>query len=205
MSLRDQMAVDACAILNTDELGERATWAKSTGSSLPRTVRVIEQPDRQTIRRAHIWTAAEGTAVSAGDLFTVKRGAVSTVWRVLYSDPAETAMQRHYCHQQLTEFITLRRRRHYTTQAKAKQSAITTEAGSIRAKWFTSAADIQVKEDGKRRGMETEFYCLIESLLDISAVDTVVDADGKAFRIERLENQFSRIDLPYLICRRSDT
>jgi len=205
MSLREQFALDVCGILATDELGERATWTKSAGGSLPRTVRLIEQPDRQTIRRAHIWTPIDGTTVSAGDTFTIKRGAVTTTWRVMYSDPAETVLQRHYCHQQLTEFITLRRRRHYTTQSKARQSALTTESGNIRAKWFTSSAEIELSEDNKRRGMTTEFYCLLESLVDVSAVDTVVDADGKAFRIERLENQFSRVDLPYLICKRSDT
>jgi hypothetical protein len=205
MNLRAQFADDVCSILATDELGERATWTRTSGASLARTVRLIEQPDRQTIRRAHIWTAADGTTVSAGDTFTVKRGTVTTVWRVMYSDPAETALQRHYCHQQLTEFITLRRRRHYTTQSRAKQSALTTEASQIRAKWFTSSADIQVTEEGKRRGFETEHYCILQELIDINAVDTVVDADGKSYRIERLEQDFSRIDLPYLICRRSDT
>ena len=30
MSLRDQFALDCAAILNTDELGENATWTKAS-------------------------------------------------------------------------------------------------------------------------------------------------------------------------------
>ena len=72
MSLRDQFAEDVCAILNTDELGEQAAWTNSANVVIPRTVRLIEQPERQTIRRAHIWTPASTTAVTAGDTFRVK-------------------------------------------------------------------------------------------------------------------------------------
>jgi hypothetical protein len=204
MSLRDQFALDCAAILNTDELGEAATWTKASGGSLSRCVRLIEQPDRQTIRRAHVWTPIETTRVSVGDLFSVKRGAVTTVWRVMYTDPAETAIQRSFCHEQLTDTVTVRRRKAAQTQSMAERHIADTETSNIRCKWFTSSAEIETSQAGRRRGIVGEFYLLLQGLVDVGVGDTVVDSAGLAYRVERIEQQFNRVDLPYLICRRSD-
>ncbi len=206
MNLREQMAIDACAILNTEELGERAIWTRAaTSTTLPRSVRLIEQPDRQTIRRAHIWTPIDTTAVSVGDLFSVKRGQVTTVWRVMYTDPAETAIQRSYCHLQLSEFITLRRRRHVLTQMGARKPAAPTETANIRCKWFQSSAEQESTSEGARRKMAGEFYLFLQEVPEnLASVDTVVRDNGEAYRIDRLEQDLSRVDLPYLILRRSD-
>jgi hypothetical protein len=166
---------------------------------------VIEQPDRQTIRRAHVWTPAATTSVSVGDLFTVKRGAVTTVWRVMFTDPAETALQRSYCHLQLSEFVTLKQRRAATGPAKAERQFVESEVAQIRAKWFLSSAEISATQSGKRRAMAGEYYCILQSLRDVNVADTVTNADGENYRIDRVENQFNRVDLPYLICSRCDT
>ncbi|MEN9556795.1 MAG: hypothetical protein RLZZ232_3081 [Planctomycetota bacterium] len=205
MSLRDQFAEDVCAILNTDELGEQATWTNSAGLAIPRVVRLIEQPDRQTIRRAHLWTPSSTTAVSAGDTFRVKRGNVTTTWVVMFTDPAETALQRSYCHLQLTEFVTLKQRRMATGPAKAERAFVDSEVAQVRAKWFLSSAEISATQSGKRRAMVGEYYCILQSLRDVNVADTITNADGENYRIDRVENQFNRVDLPYLICSRCDT
>lgn len=205
MSLRDQFAEDVCAILNTDELGEQAAWTNSANVVIPRTVRLIEQPERQTIRRAHIWTPASTTQVTAGDTFRVKRGNVTTTWVVMFTDPAETALQRSYCHLQLSEFVALKQRRTATGPAKAERQFVDAEVAQIRAKWFLSSAEISATQSGKRRAMAGEYYCILQSLRDVNVADTVTNADGENYRIDRVENQFNRVDLPYLICTRCDT
>ena len=205
MSLREQFAVDCAAILNTDELGEHATWTRSSGGSLPRVVRLIEQPDRQTVRRAHVWTPINSTTVSVGDLFSVKRGAVTTVWRVMYTDPAETAIQRSYCHQQLSEFVTLKRRKYIVAQSGARKTTPPVETADIRCKWFQSSAEMETTSDGARRKMAGEFYLMLQDIPEnLAAYDTVIRDNGEAYRVERLEQDLSRVDLPYLILRRSD-
>lgn len=206
MSLRDQMAIDACAILNNEELGERAIWTRAaTSASLPRSVRLIEQPDRQTVRRAHIWTPIDTTSVSVGDLFSVKRGQVTTVWRVMYTDPAETAIQRSYCHLQLSEFVTLKRRKFVVTQSGSRRAAPPVEIANVRCKWFQSSAEQESTSEGSRRKMAGEFYLMLQEIPEnLASMDTVVRDNGEAYRIDRLEQDMSRVDLPYLILRRSD-
>lgn len=205
MSLREQFAVDCAAILNTEELGEHATWTRASGGSLPRVVRLIEQPDRQTVRRAHVWTPIASTTVSVGDLFSVKRGAVTTVWRVMHTDPAETAIQRSYCHQQLSEFVTLKRRRFILAQSGAKRKSPPVEVADVRCHWFQSSAEDETTSEGARRKMAGEFYLMLESIPEnLASLDTVVRSTGEAYRIDRLEKDLSRVDLPYLILRRSD-
>jgi hypothetical protein len=200
------MAIDACAILNTEELGERAIWTRAaTSASLPRAVRLIEQPDRQTVRRAHIWTPIDTTSVSDGDLFSVKRGQVTTVWRVMYTDPAETAIQRSYCHLQLSEFVTLKRRKYVVTQTGSRRAAPPVEMANVRCKWFQSSAEQESTSEGARRKMAGEFYLMLQEIPEnLASMDTVVRDNGEAYRIDRLEQDMSRVDLPYLILRRSD-
>lgn len=205
MSLRQQMREDACAILNTNELGEQATWTNSAGAANPRVVRLIEQPERQTIRRAHVWTPAITTTVNAGDTFRIKRDNVTMTWVVLYTDPAETALQRSYCFLQLSEFITIKARRHTIGPARAERAEVNSETGQIRAKWFTSSGEVAETQGGRRRAFVGEYYCFLQSLRNINVADTIVDASGQQFRIDRLENQLTRFDLPYLICSRCDT
>lgn len=205
MSLRAQMEIDACAILNTEELGERAIWTR-TGSTagIPRSVRLIEQPERQQVRRAHVWTPVETTTVSAGDLFTIKRGSVTMVWRVLYTDPAETAIQRSYCHLQLSEFITFRRS-HYVLQRRGvKDPGPPAETQNVRCQWFQTAAEPEEQSDGRRRKMAGEWYVVLQSIPALDTTQQVIKDDGTAYRIDRLEQAFSRADLPYLVCRRAD-
>jgi len=204
MSLRDQMAEDVCAILNTDELGERARWTNSAGATLDRTVRLIEQPDRQTIRRAHIWTPIATTSVAVGNLFQVKRNSDTTTWRVMYTDPAETALQRSYCHLQLDDIVRFSRRRWMVSKKGAGTAGPPEHTLGVRGKWFQSSAEIVVREDGKRRKMEGEFYLMLESVADIGSADTVTNAAGESFYIDRLETSLNRVDLPYLILRRAD-
>jgi hypothetical protein len=200
------MAIDACAILNTEELGERAIWTRAaTSASLPRAVRLIEQPDRQTVRRAHIWTPIDTTSVSDGDLFSVKRGQVTTVWRVMYTDPAETAIQRSYCHLQLSEFVTLKRRKYVVTQTGSRRAAPPVEMANVRCKWFQSSAEQESTSEGARRKMAGEFYLMLQEIPEnLASMDTVVRDNDEAYRIDRLEQDMSRVDLPYLILRRSD-
>jgi hypothetical protein len=124
---------------------------------------------------------------------------------VMFTDPAETALQRSYCHLQLSEFVTLKQRRAATGPAKAERQFVDTEVAQIRAKWFLSSAEISATQSGKRRAMAGEYYCILQSLRDVNVADTVTNADGENYRIDRVENQFNRVDLPYLICTRCDT
>jgi hypothetical protein len=203
MSLRDQMAVDACAILNTDELGERASWTPySQTSGITRTVRLIEQPERQTIRRAHVWTQHNGTSTTQGDTFRVKRGNVTTTWRVLYTDPAETALQRSYCHLQLSDTLTVVRKPKYKRASGADVSAPEPSGTSYRCHWFQSSAEVEI--DNRRRVMAGEWYCLLETVPDLDTDLGILDSSGNAWRVERLDRGFSRVDLPYLVCFRAD-
>jgi len=168
-------------------------------------VRLIEQPDRQTVRRAHIWTPIDTTSVSVGDLFSVKRGQVTTVWRVMYTDPAETAIQRSYCHLQLSEFVTLKRRKYVVTQSGSRRAAPPVEMANVRCKWFQSSAEQESTSEGSRRKMAGEFYLMLQEIPEnLASMDTVVRDNGEAYRIDRLEQDMSRVDLPYLILRRSD-
>jgi hypothetical protein len=197
------MAIDACAMLNTDELGEKALWTPNGQTSgLSRTVRLIEQPEIQTIRRAHVWTVAEGTRTTKGDLFRVKRGSITSTWRVLYSDPAETAMQRSYCHLQLTDTFKAIRRLKYKRASGADASLPVEASTTYRCQWFQSSAEIST--ENRRRSMQGEWYCLIEDIPDLDTDITLEDSSGRSFRVDRLEQGFNRAELPYLVCSRSD-
>jgi hypothetical protein len=203
MNLREQMAVDAAAILSTDELGEQALWTPyGQTSGLQRTVRLIEQPDLQTIRRAFVWTLAKGTSTSQGDLFRVRRGTVTTTWRVLYTDPAETALQRSHCHLQLTDTIKAVRKWKHKRPSGADASTPEQVSTSYRCQWFQSSAEIEV--DNKRRSMTGEWYCVLETVPELDTDITLTDSEGRSFRVDRLERGFNRDELPYLICTRCD-
>lgn len=197
------MAVDAASILCTDELGEQALWTPyGQTSGLQRTVRLIEQPDLQTIRRAFIWTLAKGTSTTQGDLFRVKRGTVTTTWRVLYTDPAETALQRSHCHLQLTDTIKAVRKWKHKRASGADASTPEQVSSSYRCLWFQSSAEIEV--DNKRRTMQGEWYCILETVPELDTDITLTDSSGRSFRVDRLERGFNRDELPYLVCTRSD-
>lgn len=197
------MVVDAASILCTDELGEQALWTPyGQTSGLHRTVRLIEQPDLQTIRRAFVWTLAKGTSTNQGDLFRVKRGNVTTTWRVLYTDPAETALQRSHCHLQLTDTIKAVRKWKHKRPSGADASTPEQVSTSYRCQWFQSSAEIEV--DNKRRTMSGEWYCVLETVPELDTDITLTDSNGRSFRVDRLERGFNRDELPYLICTRSD-
>lgn len=203
MNLREQFALDACAILNTDELGERALWIKTGQTSgTPRTVRLIEQPDRQTIRRAHVWTRQDGTATSQGDTFRVTRNKITTTWRVLYTDPAETALQRSYCHQQLTDTIKVTNRYRIRKQSGSTSGSPEEVSTSYKCKWFESSAEIVV--DNKRRAMRGEWYCFLETVPENRTDMTFTDSDGRTFEVLHFERALNRVDLPYFVCQRAD-
>lgn len=203
MSLREQMAVDACAILNTEELGEQALWTPyGQTSGITKTVRLIEQPDLQTIRRAFVWTVAKGTSTTQGDLFRIRRGTVTSTWRVLYTDPAETALQRSHCHLQLTDTLKVTRKLKYKRASGADASLPNEVSTSYRCQWFQSSAEIEV--DSRRRVMQGEWYCLVETVPELDTDGIITDSSGRSFRVDRLERGFNRDELPYLICSRAD-
>jgi len=81
---------------------------------------------------------------------------------------------------------------------------VDTQTSGIRCQWFTSSAEIETSQAGRRRGIVGEFYLILQELVDVGVGDTITDSDGLAYRVERVEQQFNRVDLPYLICRRSD-
>lgn len=197
------MAVDACAILNTEELGEQALWTPyGQTSGITKTVRLIEQPDLQTIRRAFVWTAAKGTSTTQGDLFRIRRGTVTSTWRVLYTDPAETALQRSHCHLQLTDTLKVTRKLKYKRASGADASLPNEVSTSYRCQWFQSSAEIEV--DSRRRVMQGEWYCLAETVPELDTDGVITDSSGRSFRVDRLEKGFNRDELPYLICSRAD-
>lgn len=203
MNLRDQMAADMCQILTTNELGEVATWTPNgTTNAMTRTLMLIEQPERQTIRRAHIWTQHSITNVSAGDLFRVKRKNVTTTWRVQFTDPAQTGIQRSYCHLQLNDTCVLWDRRFQTSERGASTPQPPTGTTSVRCQWFESGAEIDVTQ--RQRRMQLEKYLLLETLPELTTAQTVEDSSGRFWRVERMEKPFSRSELPYLVCTRVD-
>lgn len=203
MGLREQHEIDACAFLQTDELGERATWTPyGQTSGIPRNVRLIEQQDLQTVRRAHVWTIRSTTSTTQGDLFRVKRGTVTTTWRVLYTDPAETALQRSYCHLQLTDTLTAVRNWRIRKPSGSTSMLPQDVATAYRCEWFESSAEVAV--DNKRRSLQGEWYCLLETIPDLTTDLILVDSNDRTFRVDRLERPYNRTELPYLICTRSD-
>jgi len=203
MNLREMMAHDASAILCTDELGEQATWTPyGQTSGIPRTVRLIEQPDLQTIRRAFVWTLAKGTSTTQGDLFRIKRGSVTMTWRVLYTDPAETALQRSHCHLQLSDTLKAIRKWKHKRPSGVDASTPEQVSTSYRCQWFQSSAEIDVSN--RRRSMQGEWYCVLETVPELDTDTTLTDSSGRAFQVERLERGFNRDELPYLICTRAD-
>jgi hypothetical protein len=124
----------------------------------------------------------------------------------MYTDPAETAIQRSYCHLQLSEFVTLKRRKWVQTQSGARRPAPPAEEANVRCKWFQSSAEIETTSDNARRRMAGEFYLMLQEIpQNLATMDTIVRDTGEAYRIERLEQDMSRVDLPYLILRRSDS
>lgn len=197
------MAVDACAILNQDELGEQALWTPyGQTSGITKTVRLIEQPDLQTIRRAFVWSVAKGTSTTQGDLFRIRRGTVTSTWRVLYTDPAETALQRSHCHLQLSDTFKVTRKLKYKRASGADASLPSEVSTSYRCQWFRSSAEIEV--DSRRRVMQGEWYCLVETVPELDTDGIITDSSGRSFRVDRLERGFNRDELPYLICSRAD-
>jgi hypothetical protein len=53
--------------------------------------------------------------------------------------------------------------------------------------------------------MAGEFYLFLQEVPEnLASVDTVIRDTGEAYRIDRLEQDLSRVDLPYLILCRSD-
>lgn len=220
MTLRQQMAHDAVAVLNTEELGERATWSNGT-SSQATLVRVVEQGERQTIRRASVF-AVHGdrgnqcgdyryplwskivtlSGVAAGDTFTVVRGAVTTVYRVMYLDAAETALQRHICHVQLPSLVTFMDRERFKSLRGADEFIPVTGATQYRAKFVLSDAEHVSRRT--QRKMRSTWQVFAESLPTLTTDMILVDADGRGYKIEQVEQPLERIDLPYLMVSRSD-
>lgn len=204
MNLRQQLAIDACEFLRQDELGEIARWRKyGTTTDISRTVRLVEQPEIQTIRRSYVWVVRDTTTITQGDTFTVTRGRDVMEWRALYAYQAETALQRIACHLRLTDTCTAIASRRYKT-VRGSDGSIPEESGtSLRCKWFDSSAEIA--ENVSRRKMEGEWYCILEVLPELNTDTLLRDSSGRMFRIERMEHGFNRDDLPYAICTRSDS
>jgi hypothetical protein len=203
MGLREQMAIDACAHLDPNELAERATWTPYGNTyGMPRTVRLIEQQDLQTVRRAHIWTIRDGTSTTQGDLFRIKRGTVTTTWRVMYSDPAETAMQRSYCHLQLTDTLTAVRGWRIRKNSGATSALPQEVATAYKCHWFQSSAEPTV--ENRKRTLQGEWYCLLETVPDMTTDITLFDSSDYAVIVDMLERPFNRKELSYLVCTRSD-
>ena len=101
-TLRQQMGIDARAIVHGAELGEAAQWTDGTNTRRL-LVRAIDQGEKQQIRRASVFAlASELPTAASGDTFTLWRNSQQIGYRVLYADRAETGLRRHVCHEQLT-------------------------------------------------------------------------------------------------------
>ncbi len=203
MNLRQQLAIDACEFLRLDELGEMSKWRKyGTTSDISRAVRLIEQPERQTVRRANVWTVRDTTTVTAGDTFTITRGRDVMTWVVMYGYQAETALQRIACHLRLTDACAVVAHKKVKS-IRGSDSLLPAEIeNTYRCKWFDSSAEIV--ESNRRRKIEGEWYCVFETLPELNTDTLLRDSAGRHFRIERMEHGFTRDDLPYAICTRSD-
>lgn len=221
-TLRQQMAVDAVQVLDTRELGEVGIWSDGTTTTTTR-VRVIEQGERQTVRRASVlalhgdrrracsdfiypssvdpYTPLED--VAPGNTFTVTRGGVSTVYRVLYSDHPETALQRHLCHHQLESLVTVVSRERFKTLRGADGFIQSPGDTQYRAKFTVS--DAENMTSGGQRRMRTTWQMYMEDLPPLTTDQLIVDENGRAYRIESVERPLERIDLPYLLVSRSDS
>lgn len=203
MNLREQMAHDACALLNLHELGERAMHVASgatSGRTVP--VRFIAQPERQTIRRAFIWTRAEELTAGAGDVFTIRRNEEALVYRVLYADTAETAMRRHICHEQLSDTFRVMAKDRYKAARGADAFAHADVGTEFRGKFVISDAEHETRKNRRVMRVDRELYC--EVLPDLTTDMVIVDSDGKGYRIDNVEKPIDRIDLPYITVSRTD-
>jgi hypothetical protein len=122
----------------------------------------------------------------------------------MYTDPAETAIQRSYCHLQLSELLTFRRTQYVLQRRGVKDPGIPVETNNIRCKWTQTSAEPEEQSDGRRRKMAGEWYVVLEALPALDTTQQVIRDDGSVYRIDRMEQAFSRVDLPYLVCRRAD-
>lgn len=210
MSLRDQMRIDADAILSTEELGESALVYFADGSQACLiTVRFIAQPERQTIKRAFIWTKPRDVTLVTNDLIAVNRtkveyetADVDMLYRVMYSDMAETGIQRNICHEQLEGEFRVMDRQQYKTIRGADGFRLEDQGTAFRGKFVLSDAT-HVSRNNQRR-MRSDWQLFVEQLPTLKTDQVIVDSDGRGYRIEDVENPLDRIDLPYLTVSRID-
>lgn len=203
MSLRDIMAEDACAILNTDELGEQARYvAIGQTRGVTRTVRFIAQPERQTIRRAFIWTRARDITGSTGDLFSINRSGSLMTYRLLYSDTAETALQRHICHEQLSDTATICDRLKYKTLRGADGFVQEFTGTTHKAKIVLASAEHTTRSNQRR--LRGDYIIYFETLPTLTTDLIIVDSSGRGYRIDQIEKPIDRMDLPFINASRID-
>ena len=202
MNLREMMAVDAAVLLNREDLGEQALYQVDGETQQKKfDVRFIAQPERQTIRRAFIWTAVTKLTPSTGDLFTISRGADVMTYRVMYSDTAETGIQRHICHEQLQDTVLVVDRDRYKTERGADAWTNATPQ-SYRAKIVHESSEPRTTNNVRR--MRGEYRIYFETLPQVTTDQIIVDGNGKAFKINQVDKPIERIDLPYMTCSRLD-
>ena len=202
MHLRQMMKHDAAAFLSLNELGERSTYLASGAAAANQiTVRFIAQPERQTIRRAFIWTRAADILPAFGGLFTINRGHDVLRYRLMYSDAAETSLQRHVCHEQITTSVQIVDRERYKTKRGADGWS-NSEAATVAAKVVLEAGE-PVRQNNRRR-MRGEYNVYFEELPALNTDQVVIDSSGRAYLIRQIERPVDRIDLPYAIVSRID-
>lgn len=207
------MRVDAAAILSTDELGEFATFQRATETSAQDdqiAVRFIPMPERQTIRRAMIYTATQTVMATTGDLFTINRrdlterySETSWAYRVLFADPPSTGLQRHLCHERLTDVFSVIDRARYKSERGADGFIPETSETTYRGKLVLSDAE-HVTQNRQRR-MRSDFDLYLEELPPLNTDSLIVDSSGRAYRIGQVEQSIDREDLPYMTLSRIDS
>lgn len=201
-TLRQQMTTDARAILSGAELGESATWSDGTDSSRLM-VRVVDQGERQQIRRASLFAVpGDIPTVSTGHTFTIWRDGTQLVYRVLYADRTETALRRHVCHEQLTEMFRVIDRKFYKSTTGNDEFARGSTSPVYRGKLVPVDA-ANVRRSGNRK-MRSSFNLYLETVPPLTTDQIVLDSTDRAFRIQSVERPVDRIDLPYLVLQRSD-
>lgn len=201
MTLRQQMDIAAQSVLASHELGESLLWSNGSASRHV-CCRVVEQGERQTVRRASLFAPRAFRSVARGHTFTATREGVSTVYRVLYSDAAETGLQRHICHVRLPDTLQVMSRSRYKSLRGADSFTPTLGDTAYRCKFVV--ADAEHTQEQRRRLMQSRFYVYVEEVPELTTDIVLLDSNGRAFEVDSFEQSQDRVDLPYFIARRSD-
>ena len=191
MSLADLIQQDVTRVLlNDNDMAERVVLSGG-GSSRRETVVFTEQPEQQTIRRAHVFCGGN-VVLNVGDVFS-RQG---RTWRLLYQDETHNGMSRWLCHEQLPTVATIQKRS-FLNSVRGVGDFNWGDVETRRVK--ITQFDGEVDDNGRRRRMQSEFRIYFETEIRPTTDELVIGRDGNTYRIETYQAPDSNDVLPFAV------